>query len=130
MQGLCPRSLLVGFVQSAGFPSSVDCTLPRLCMELLVASCHQFHRIQKLSVKRSEGCHLNLANCPPSLRRVADHARYYSGYGIIFFREMIAPPEDFHWISAQLFPRACYLLKLAPTCFNLAHTTMMCQCKL
>eukprot|EP00435_Cladocopium_sp_Y103_P059569 s1325_g21.t1 len=41
-------------------------------------------------------------------KRVAEHARYYSGYGIIFFREMIAPPEDFHWISAQVFPRACY----------------------
>ena len=41
--------------------------------------------------------------------RVAQHARIYSGYGITFFREMIAPPEDFHWISTRVFPRACYL---------------------
>jgi hypothetical protein len=38
---------------------------------------------------------------------------------------MIAPPEDFHWISAQVFPRACYLFQLAPTCLNLAHMTML-----
>ena len=44
---------------------------------------------------------------PDELLRVAQHARIFSGHGIIFFREMIAPLDDFHWVPARVYPRAC-----------------------
>eukprot|EP00434_Breviolum_minutum_P040352 symbB.v1.2.035855.t1/scaffold4926.1/size34206/4 len=58
--------------------------------------------------------------------RVAQHARIYSGYGITFFREMIAPPEDFHWISTRVFPRACYSSPLWKQFFHLWRQRLDC----
>ncbi|CAJ1354057.1 unnamed protein product [Effrenium voratum] len=41
-------------------------------------------------------------------KQVAQHARIFSGHGLIFFREMMAPPAAFRWVPARVLPRACY----------------------
>ncbi|CAE6962649.1 CPK2 [Symbiodinium natans] len=57
---------------------------------------------------------------------VAQHARIFSGHGVIFFREMVAPMEDFHWVPAQVYPRACYTDPVWKQFFHLWHQRLDC----
>ncbi|CAE7683071.1 CPK2, partial [Symbiodinium pilosum] len=57
---------------------------------------------------------------------VAQHARIYSGYGIVFFREMEAPADHFSWVPAQVYPRACYADPAWKQFFHLWHQRLEC----
>ncbi|CAE7529393.1 CPK2 [Symbiodinium sp. CCMP2456] len=57
---------------------------------------------------------------------VAQHARIFSGHGIIFFREMIAPLDDFHWVPARVYPRACYADPTWKQFFHLWYQRLEC----
>ncbi|CAE7731803.1 CPK2, partial [Symbiodinium microadriaticum] len=57
---------------------------------------------------------------------VAQHARIFSGHGIIFFREMIAPLDDFHWVPARVYPRACYADPAWKQFFHLWYQRLEC----
>ncbi|CAK9073606.1 unnamed protein product, partial [Durusdinium trenchii] len=58
--------------------------------------------------------------------QVARHARILSGLGLVFFREIDVPDENFAWIPARVFPKACYCDPFWKQFFKLWRVRLKC----